>query len=167
MTLTRNWREKMKVLVVYDSKTGNTAKMAGFVAEGLERAGVTPVLKPVEEASVDELPQVEGVILGSPVYYGTPSGKIKTWIDESIKYHGKLTSLVGGAFCSAGGTHTGSETTIISMLEMLLVHGMIVQGNPHGSHYGVASVGAPDDKDAENCKKLGARVAELVKKLNK
>lgn len=157
----------MKILVVYDSKTGNTGKMAGYVAEGVEAAGVTAVLKTVEEASIDELPQVEGVILGSPVYYGLPTGKIKSWIDESVKYHGKLTNLVGGAFCSAGGTHTGSESTIIAMLEMLLVHGMIVQGNPHGSHYGVASVGAPDDKDIENCRKLGTRVAELAKKLNK
>ena len=157
----------MKVLIVYDSQTGNTGKMAGYVAEGVESAGVTAVLKPVEEASIDELPNVEGVILGSPVYYGLPSGKIKSWIDETVKYHGKLTALVGGAFCSAGGTHTGSESTILAILEMLLVHGMIVQGNPHGSHYGVASVGAPDEKDAENCRKMGVRIAELVKKLNK
>jgi NAD(P)H dehydrogenase (quinone) len=157
----------MKILVVYDSKTGNTSKMAGYVAEGVESAGVTAVLKPVETASIDELPNVEGIILGSPVYYGLPSGKIKSWIDETVKYHGKLTSLVGGAFCSAGGTHTGSESTILAILEMLLVHGMIVQGNPHGSHYGVASVGAPDEKDAENCRKLGVRVADLVKKFNK
>lgn len=157
----------MKILVVYDSRTGNTGNMAKHVAEGIEEAGVTAVLRAVEEASVDELPNVEGVILGSPVYYGLPTGKIKSWIDESVKYHGKLTHLVGGAFCSAGGTHTGSESTILALLEALLVHGMIVQGNPHGSHYGVASVGAPDEKDVENCKKLGTRVAELVKKLNK
>ena len=157
----------MKVLVVYDSRTGNTAKMAKFVAEGVEEADVIAVLRTVEEASVDELPHVEGLILGSPVYYGLLSGKLKEWIDESVKYHGKLTHLVGGAFCSAGGTHTGSESTILALLETLLVHGMIVQGNPHGSHYGAASVGAPDEKDAENCRKLGIRVAELVKKLNK
>lgn len=157
----------MKVLIVYDSKTGNTGKMAGYVAEGVENAGVTAVLKPVEEASIDELISVEGVILGSPVYYGLPSGKIKTWIDETIKYHGKLTHLVGGAFGSSGGTHSGAESTILALLEALLVHGMIVQGTPNGPHYGAASVGAPDEKDAENCRKLGVRVAELVKKLNK
>lgn len=157
---------EMKVLIVVDSRTGNTAKMADYVAEGVKSAGVEAVLKTVDEASVDELPNVQGVILGSPVYYGLPTGKIKSWIDESVKYHGKLAHLVGGAFCSAGGTHTGSESTILALLEAMLVHGMIVQGNPHGSHYGAASVGAPDDKDAENCRKLGTRVAELVKKLN-
>ena len=156
----------MKVLIVYDSRTGNTEEMAKAVSKGIEENGLTPVLRNVDEASVDELPNVKAVILGSPVYYGLPTGKIKGFIDESVKYHGKLTHLVGGAFCSAGGTHTGSETTILALLESLLVHGMIVQGNPHGNHYGPASVGAPDEKALEHCRKLAERVANLVKKLN-
>ena len=156
----------MKILIVYDSRTGNTGLMAEAVAQGVKDSGVEAVLKTVDEASIDELPQVRGVIFGSPVYYGLPTGKIKAWIDESVKYHGKLTYQVGGAFCSAGGIHTGSETTILALLQACLVHGMIVQGNPHGSHYGVSSVGAPGEKEIENCKKLGARGAELVKKLN-
>lgn len=156
----------MKILIVYDSRTGNTGLMAEAVAQGVNDSGVEAVLKTVDEASIDELPQVQGVIFGSPVYYGLPTGKIKGWIDETVKYHGKLTQLVAGAFCSAGGTHTGSETTILALLEACLVHGMIVQGNPQGSHYGIASVGAPGEKEIENCKKLGARVAKLVKKLN-
>ncbi|MBT3284819.1 flavodoxin family protein [Candidatus Bathyarchaeota archaeon] len=155
----------MKVLIVYDSQTGNTGLMAEAVAQGVRDSDIEVVLKTVDEASIDELPQVQGVIFGSPVYYGLPTGKIKAWIDETVKYHGKLTHLVGGAFCSAGGTHTGSETTILALLQACLVHGMIVQGSPHGSHYGVASVGSPDEKEVENCKKLGARVAELIKKL--
>lgn len=155
------------VLIVVDSRTGNTAKMADYVLEGVNSVGVEGVLRTVDEASVDELPNVQGVILGSPVYYGLPTGKLKSWIDQSVKYHGKLSHLVGGAFCSAGGTHTGSESTILALLEALLVHGMIVQGNAHGNHYGAASVGAPDEKDADNCRKLGIRVAELVTRLNK
>lgn len=156
----------MRILVVYDTQTGNTGLMAEAVAQGVRDAGVEAVLKTVDEASIDELPQVQGLILGSPVYYGLPSGKIKTWIDETIKYHGKLTHLVAGAFCSAGGVYTGSETTILALLQACLVHGMIVQGNPHGTHYGVSSKGAPGEREIENCKKLGARIAKLVKKLN-
>ncbi len=156
----------MRILVVYDTQTGNTGLMAEAVAQGVRDAGVEAALRTVDEASIDELPQVQGLILGSPVYYGLPSGKIKTWIDESIKYHGKLTHLVAGAFCTAGGVYTGSETTILALLQSCLVHGMIVQGNAHGTHYGVSSKGAPGETEIKNCKKLGARVAELVKKLN-
>jgi len=156
----------LKALIVYDSSTGNTEKMAQIVAETIKKNGLEVILKKVDEASVDELPHVQALILGSPVYYGLPTARIKEFLDKSVKYHGKLTHLVGGAFSSAGGTHTGSETTILALLESFLVHGMIIQGNPHGNHYGPAAVGVPDDKALEHCRKLGERVASLVKKLN-
>jgi len=156
----------LKVLIVYDSKSGNTEAMAHAVSEGVEGEGIDVEVKRVAEASVDDLPMVDGVILGSPVYYGLPTAKMKQYIDESVKYHGKLDGKVGGAFASAGGSHTGAETTIIALNEALFIHGMVVQGTSGSNHYGAASVGAPDEKDKENCRKLGARVARLVKKLN-
>ncbi len=156
----------MKVLIVYDSRSGNTEKMAHAVAEGVREEDVNVVIRKVDDASVDELPDADGVILGSPVYYGLPTGKIKEFVDVSVKYHGKLDGKVGGAFASSGGIHTGAETTIIALHEALLIHGMIVQGTSGANHYGAASVGAPDDNDLENCKKLGKRVASLVKRLH-
>ena len=156
----------MKMLVVYDSRSGNTEAMAYAVAEGVESEGVEVEVKKVDEASVDELPEVDGIILGSPVYYGLPSAKIKEFIDASVKYHGKLDGKVGGAFASSGGTHTGAETTIIALTEALLVHGMVVQGTSGTNHYGAASVGAPDADDSNNCRKMGVRLARLAKKLH-
>ena len=156
----------MKVLIVYDSESGNTEAMAHAVSEGVVDEGIDVEVKRVDEASIDDLPTVDGVILGSPVYYGLPSAKMKLYIDDSVKYHGKLDGKVGGAFASAGGFHTGAETTIIALIEALFIHGMVVQGTSGSNHYGAASVGAPDEKDRENCRKLGARVARLVKKLN-
>jgi len=156
----------MKMLVVYDSRSGNTEAMAYAVAEGVESEGVDVEVKKVDEASVDELPEVDGIILGSPVYYGLPSAKIKEFIDASVKYHGKLDGKVGGAFASSGGTHTGAETTIIALTEALLVHGMVVQGTSGTNHYGAASVGAPDEDDSNNCRKMGVRLAKLAKKLH-
>ena len=154
----------MKILIVYDSRSGNTEKMAHAVSEGVGEEGVDVEVKRVDDASVDELPGVDGLILGSPVYYGLPTAKIKEFIDDSVKYHGKLDGKVGGAFASSGGTHTGAETTVMALNEALFIHGMVIQGTSGGNHYGAASVGAPDDKDIENCRKLGSRVASLVKK---
>jgi len=154
----------MKVLIVYDSRSGNTEKMAHAVSEGVSEEGVDVEVKRVDEASVDELPGVDGLILGSPVYYGLPTAKMKEFIDDSVKYHGKLDGKVGGAFASSGGTHTGAETTVMALNEALMIHGMVIQGTSGSNHYGAASVGAPDDKDIENCNKLGSRVANLVKK---
>lgn len=119
---------KVKVLIVYDSSTGNTEKMAHAVARGVEAAGVGVDVNNVDEASVDELTGIDGLILGSPVYYGLPSGKLKEFVDASVKHHGKLEGKVGGAFASSGGGHSGAETTILALLEALLIHGMIVWG---------------------------------------
>ena len=156
----------MKILIVFDSSTGNTEKMAHAVEDGVKRTNLDPVIKRVDEASVDELPNYEGLILGSPVYYGLPSSKIKAFIDESVKLHGKLDGKAGGAFASAGGTHTGAETTIMALNQALMIHGFVIQGTTGSNHYGAASVGSPDDRALETCRKLGERVANLAKKLH-
>ncbi len=155
----------MTVLIVYDSHTGNTEKMAQAVSEGVESEGVEVAVKRVEEATVGEIRDVHGVILGSPVYYGLPSAKMKGYIDETAEIHGELVGKVGGAFTSAGGLHTGAETTLVALNQALMIHGMVVQGEEGWNHYGAASEGAPDDRDKETCRKLGVRVARLVKKL--
>ena len=155
-----------KVLIVYDSETGNTEKMALAVAEGVKQIkSVQVTLKKVEQASLDDLCGADGIIIGSPTYYGQMSGKLKTFIDSSEKIHGKLEGKVGAAFTSSGGTATGAETTLLSILETMLVHGMIVQGRPDDKHFGAAAVGAPHAKEIEYCKELGKRVANLVLKL--
>lgn len=155
----------VRVLIVYDSRTGNTEKMAYAVAEGVRDEGVEVEVKRVDEASVDELPQYDGIIIGSPVYYGQATAKIKEFIDASVKYHGKLEGKVGAAFTSSGGVHSGAETTLLSLIHAMLIHGMVVQGTSGRNHYGPVSVGAPDEEDKKACREMGRRVAGLVKKL--
>jgi NAD(P)H dehydrogenase (quinone) len=156
----------VKILVVYDSKTGNTEKMAFAVAEGARQIGnVEVVVKRVEQTSLDDLLNSDGIIMGSPTYYGQMSAKLKTLIDESVKIHGKLEGKVGAAFTSSGGTATGAETTLLSIIQAMLVHGMIVQGRANDKHYGAAAVGSPRDRDLEHCISLGKKVASLAIKL--
>ena len=157
-----------KILVVYYSRTKNTEKMAFAVAEAAKKVSNIEVnVKKVEQASLEDLLNADGIIMGSPVYYGSMAGKLKTFIDESVKYHGKLEGKVGAAFTSSGGTATGAETTLLSILQTMLVHGMVVQGCSDNKHYGAAAVGAPKEEDLEYCRNLGKRVANLVIKLEK
>jgi NAD(P)H dehydrogenase (quinone) len=158
----------VKVLIVYDSKTGNTEKMAFAVAEGAKQvSGVEVVIKKTDQTSLEDLLESDGIIMGSPTYYGQMSAKLKALIDESVKIHGKLEGKVGAAFTSAGGTATGAETTILSILQAMLIHGMIVQGRSDNKHYGAAAVESPSKKEIEHCKELGKKVANLVLKLMK
>ena len=154
-----------KVLVVYYSRSGNTEKMAKLVGEGVEKGGVQAVIKRVQDVAVDELLEYDGVISGSPTYYGGMAWEMKKLIDDSVKLHGKLDGKVGAAFTSSANIGGGNETTILDMLNAWLIHGMIVQGDPQGDHYGRVSINAPDARVEAQCRRMGERVAELVKKI--
>ena len=156
-----------KVLVVYHSRTGNTATMAEAVVIGVRNASVDGELKKMDEASMADLIGADGMIFGSPTYFGSVSGEMKHFIDRSVTIRGKLENKVGAAFTSSGSLSGGNETTLLSIIEAMLIHGMIVLGDPMetGGHYGAVSVGHPDEEALKTCTKLGERVADLVEKL--
>ncbi len=154
-----------KVLIIYYSRTGNTRAMATAVEEGVKSEGLDVQLKDVKDVSPRELLEYEGIIIGSPTYYGTMAGQIKLLLDESVKYHGKLAGKVGGAFSSSGILGGGNETTVLDILKALLIHGMIIQGSPMGPHYGPVAIGKPDTGNRNQCVNLGKNVAQLIKRL--
>jgi len=154
-----------KVLVLYYSRTGNTKKMAELIGEGVKKESADVDVKDVKEIKVEALLNYDGIIIGSPTYYGTLAAEIKKFLDESVKFHGQLEGKVGGAFSSSANIGGGNETTILSIIEAMLIHGMVVQGNSSGDHYGPVSIGAPDDRVKKQCRELGSRIARLVKKL--
>lgn len=156
-----------KILISYYSKTGTTEKMAEKVAEGATNSDVeTEVdLKYIEDVDIDSLLDYDAFVVGSPTYYGNAAAEIKEFIDKSIAHHGDLEGMVAGAFSSSANAGGGNETTIISLLQNLLVHGMIVQGMPDGDHYGPIVIGNPEEEELQQCKRYGRRIAELVEKV--
>jgi len=155
-----------RILITYYSRTGNTAKIAEAIAEGAKSVkGVEVIVKRIEETSIEDLLRADTIVIGSPTYYGLLAEPVKKLIDESVKIHGKLDGKIGAAFTSAGGASSGAETTIMSILTAMLVHGMIVQGDPKEQHYGAVSIGKPERREIELCKRKGKRIAELTLKI--
>ncbi|MBW1723061.1 MAG: NAD(P)H-dependent oxidoreductase [Deltaproteobacteria bacterium] len=158
----------MQVLVLYHSKGGNTRKLAEAIAKGVgEVEGAEPVLKSAAEVTQEDFLASEGVIAGSPVYFGVMAAELKKVFDEFVGVRKRMEGKVGAAFATSGDPSGGKETTIMSIIQALLIYGMVIVGDPMSAtgHYGVACVGAPDARTEENAGKLGRRVAELVKKL--
>ena len=151
-----------RVLVTYFSATGNTEKMAKLVAKGAEKAGADVTLEPVADVGAAQLLDYDAIIIGSPTYYGAPAAAVRKLFDESVQYHGQLEGKVGAAFASAANIGGGNETTVLSILQSMLIHGMIVQGNSKGDHYGPISINAPDARVEKQCHELGRRAAELA-----
>jgi NAD(P)H dehydrogenase (quinone) len=160
----------MQILVMYYSRTGNTGKLAQEIAKGVQEVeGVTCVLKSVSEVGKDDFIASDGVIAGSPVYFGTMAAELKRVFDKYVGIRRKMEGKVGAAFATSGDPTGGKETTLFSILQAMLIYGMVVVGDPLDAtgHYGVACVGAPDEETARNALKLGKRVAVLAKKLER
>jgi NAD(P)H dehydrogenase (quinone) len=152
-----------KALVTYFSKTGNTEKMAKKIAETFSEKNIEVDLTEVTQVEAKNLTQYDAIIIGSPTYYGSMAWQIKKLIDESVVLHGQLKGKIGGAFASSANIGGGNETTVNDILNALLVHGMIVQGEPKGDHYGPISIGAPDTRAFDCCTRLVENVAALIK----
>ena len=126
-----------KVLIIYDSRTGNTAQMASEVAEGAKSTGVEVEVKKADEAKPEDMLTANGVIFGSPNHFGSMSEKMKAFINDSVKVRKKMEDKVGAAFSSSGTVGGGGETTIFSLIQAMMIHSMIIVGDPHEAtdHY--------------------------------
>ena len=157
----------MQVLVLYFSKGGNTAKLADNIARGVAAGGAEAVVRTTAEVTRDDFLNVDGVIAGSPVYFGVMAAELKKIFDDFVSTRRKMENKVGAAFAT-GGHHTGGkETTMFSIIQCMMIYGMIIVGDPMDAsgHYGVGCVGSPDDTAAGDGFKLGKRVAEVCAKL--
>lgn len=160
-----------KVLVLYDSATGHTKRMAELVAEGAGEVDGTEVrLLHIDQAEKEDVAWCDGIALGSPTNMGVLSWKMKRFWDETAAdLWGKIDGKVGCAFSSSGGIGGGSEIACISLLTVLMNFGFLVFGvtdyvaRGWTLHYGAIAAGEPrEDREIEACRRLGNRLAQWV-----
>ncbi|MBN2413089.1 flavodoxin domain-containing protein [candidate division KSB1 bacterium] len=160
-----------KILILYDSATGNTKKMAEYVAAGAKKvSGMEIRLLHVDQAKKKDVVWCEGIAVGSPTNLGILSWKMKRfWDEEMLDLWSKIDGRIGCAFSSSGGWGGGSELTCNSILTILINYGFLVFGTPDyvGNrftlHYGAVVAGEPrKEKEISACKKIGERLAQWV-----
>ncbi len=157
------------ILVLYDSRTGNVARMAELVAEGARTIPDTEVrLRSVEEAVAEDVLWCDGIAVGSPTNMGVLSWKMKRFWDETMRPHWMaIDGKIGCAFSSAGGWGGGMELACQSILTVLINFGFLVFGvTDYASrmmtlHYGAVSAKEPRSEETQaSCRLLGQRLAE-------
>jgi len=156
-----------KGIVIYYSRSGNTKQMAETIAKSMNDNGVETDCLIVDNVKVDDLLKYDAIVVGSPTYYGSMASQIKQLIDESVVKHGQLDGKVGAAFSSSANIGGGNESTIMGILQAMLISGMVIQGDPQNDHYGPVSIGKPDQRVEKMCNRWGRRIADLTKKLGK
>ena len=201
----------MKVLVVFYSMYGHIYQMAEAIAEGArEVQGAEVMLRRVPETlstevltkmgaiepqkafahipvcTVDELPEADAIIFGTPTRFGNMCGQMKQFIDATGKLwmSGKLVGKVGSVFTSSASQHGGQESTILTFHVPLFAQGMIVVGLPYafpgllkmdeitgGSPYGASTIAGtggertPTDNELAGARFQGRHVATIATKL--
>jgi NAD(P)H dehydrogenase (quinone) len=192
------------ILILYYSRHGAVAQLARHVARGVEEvdgvrarlrsvppvAAVTSVAQPpvpdegAPYASIADLRECSGLILGSPTRFGSIAAPLKHFFDGTAAewVSGTLAGKPAGVFTSTGTMHGGQESTLLSMMLPLLHHGMLLVGIPYtedalnattsgGTPYGASHVAGLDDEspisDDERtlARTLGRRVAAIAAKL--
>ena len=153
-----------KVLVLYDSASGNTAKMAGLVAEGAAGIPGTEVrLRQVGAATAEDVLWCDGLALGSPTNMGLLSWKMKRFWDEPMApYWMKVDGKIACAFSSSGGWGGGTELACQSLLTVLLNFGFLVfgvtdyAGKLTTAHYGAITAREPREEGTQAACRLRA-----------
>jgi flavodoxin I len=99
-----------KVLIAYVSRSGNTEKMANYIAEGLRITGKDVNVSKVSTLqSVKDVEGYDGYIFGCPTYHKDITGGMKNFLFLAEKTN--LTGKIGGAFGSH--THSGESAPMI------------------------------------------------------
>lgn len=145
----------MRLAIVYYSKTGQTQEMAEVIAQGMNDTGCEVRIFSVDEPiDATYLNACSGIIFGSPTYMATSHWRITQWLLEESKEI-SLAGKLGGGFATAHYAQGGSNSTILSMLGILLVKGMLVysSGSAFGQpfiHHGPVALDAVGDHYEES-----------------
>ncbi len=193
----------VSILIVYYSRHGSVQRMADEIALGVDSyphaeavsrkvAEVSPVNESTTSeiaadgdayAALSDLESCDGLIIGSPGYFGNMASPLKYFIDQAtpIWLSGALIGKPAAVFTATGSQHGGQETVLTNMMLPLLHQGMLITGIPYsepslnrttsgGTPYGASHVAGPSgrelsDDEISACRALGLRVAALADKL--
>jgi NAD(P)H dehydrogenase (quinone) len=192
------------ILVLYYSLHGATESLAREVCTGVDSVPgmasrlrtVPPVSTAVEAtqapvpgsgppyATLNDLDECAGLLLGSPTHFGNMTAALKHFFDGTVTQwlSGTLSGKPAGVFTSSSSLHGGQEATLLTMAVPLLHHGMVYVGLPYGEKelsttttggtpYGASHVSWGRDSDAlsdhekQLAQALGGRVADIAKRL--
>ncbi len=103
-----------RLLIVYHSQSGNTARMAEAVLAGARSMEETEtVMKRAFDAGIADLLACQGLILGTPENFGYMSGALKDFFDRTYyPAEGLTVALPYGVFVSAGNDGRGAVREI-------------------------------------------------------
>ena len=140
-----------------------TKPVAGCIACGTCRETGKCVFDDVVNETIAELPEADGIVVGSPVYYGGPSGQIHAFLDRLFYAGSGFAGKVGAAVmsCRRGGASATFDVLnkYFTICEMPVVSSTY-WNNVFGAMPGEA---AQDAEGLATMRNIGKNMAWLLK----
>ena len=169
----------VRILIAYHSRTGNTEKMAAAVREGAASvAGVEVVLRKTADVTADDIAKADGIVLGTPVEWGSLSAEAKGFLDRVGQVLGKAGPTYGegraaAVFCTAGSPSNGQEMARLSAIAAFLAMRFAIVGGVNDEGFGslgpqAVTGGKPpgvNDRDRAEARRFGERFARFTRQL--
>ena len=150
-----------RIMLVYESKYGNTKLVAETIAEGLrEVEGTKVVVSELKEVDLSKIPDYDAILVGSPNHVGGPTWSIK-------KFIGKLGKLpLEGKWFAAFDTYLGrSSEQAMEKIEKT-IRGKVPGAKlvAPGLSIRVKGMKGPvSEGELPKCKEFGNRIATQMK----
>ena len=148
-----------KLLIVYESRTGNTEAMAKAVQEGAASAGASVSLKKANQATMDDLLNCDAIVFGTPNNFGYMAGTLKEFFDQVWLNLSKNTVTKRYAAFSSG--FGGGKPSLDSIDHVC--HEFVDWANFkfEKAAEGISAKGTPSPEVLKGCKELGKKMAQL------
>ncbi|MFC1486081.1 flavodoxin family protein [Thermoproteota archaeon] len=153
-----------KVLIMYDSNTGNTEKLAQAVEKGINQiSGVTIVLKRTEAVKTQDVLDADGYAIGSPSHFSIMSGKILSLLTRLYSLRHEMVGKPMAVFT----TGTGGQVVALENIDRIIgvfnptfiKPGIVIETVPERAN--------PWEIDKAQAINLGKKLAHAVIKASK
>lgn len=141
-----------KAIIIYDTRSGNTARMAKAVEEGMKETRIQVLSKRAVNAKADDLTDADAIVLGAPTYHHDLIQSMKTFLFEMEK--ADLKGKVGAAFGSYGWS---GEAVQMMTDTMKHIFGMKV------IEPGLKMLRGLSESSLKECQQFGRKIAEEIK----
>ena len=147
----------VKVLVVYESKWGNTKTAAETIVEGMKQvSGIETTINKLKEVKLDRIIEFDAILIGSPNHIGNATGGIRKFINKlgKLQLKGKCIAFfdtyLGGDYETTVKKMEKKATGKLPELE-LLIPGLSIR---------VKGMKGPiAEGELPKCKEFGAKIA--------
>jgi flavorubredoxin len=157
-----------KVVIIYDTKTGNTELMAHAVAEGAKSVKDTVVstLRLGTKWPISTLKDANAIIIGSPTRYGNITTELSTFFQTLAYLQSEKHVVLEGKKSAAFGSYgwDGGWNTQRIEEEMIKLGMEIVASAVSAVDQGGIMETRISKDDMDKCRRLGETVAKAVAK---